>query len=825
MDQGGEFISNAYKLDCYSKGITIEYTATEEHQANGAAERLNQTISTKLASLILDSRLPASLWPILIRTVGYVRLRTPVAGLNGQTPYSFIHNKLPDLSNLRVIGCKAWMLKTNRKRSMLDKTEECKLLGYAGSQNYVLLTSNNEVVIWHNVQFNELSSATLPCTDESHLETKYKKPRSLENADSGGKDSESIYLGDPIASGYSESPEDSALNPVTSGYSESLQQSQGNSTAPEDSELNQQYPDTPSTQTSRTIPNGPTEGDTIHLHQLESSPPASEILRGTTRSGARYNPLNLMAKAYISQVLIAKQDSREPRTLKEAMDSNDSNKWIEAMNNELSSHEINETWSVVDAVPKGKTTISGRWVFKIKTDINDQIIKYKARWVARGFEQEEGVDYNETYAPVIRSASRKLLFAIAAANNYHIEQMDVVTAFLYSKLSDEIYMEYPAGMDKPQGTLVKLHKSIYGLKQAPKEWYYTLSSYLKQLGFKTLVSDKGIFKKGDLIVSAYVDDLLIFGTNAQEIRDFKKFMTDMFKMTDLGPCHIYLGMEITRDIKAQWICLNQSKYINGVLEHFQMTGCKPETLPLPISLSLLDPPKGYHAPKELLKNYQILIGCLIWLCTSTRVDITYSVFSLARFMSNPLGQHMNAAMHILRYLKETINYSLYFSGSIKPLSGYTDSSWGDCKSTSRSTSGYIFDIGSGPLCWQSGRQKMVTKSSTEAEYVGQSYAASEAVWLRELLREMDLVQGTTIIKADNQGAIALANSEEIHKRSKHIRVHYHYQRELVENQDIKFIYIPTKEMLADGLTKQISEPAFKQMRSKMNILREPPERK
>jgi hypothetical protein len=254
---------------------------------------------------------------------------------------------------------------------------------------------------------------------------------------------------------------------------------------------------------------------------------------------------------------------------------------------EVHSLNQNKTWELVDP-PKDRRILSGKWVFKLKRGPHGEVIRHKSRRVVRGFTQEEGIDYNETFASVVKPMSYKALFAIGAALDLEIEQMDVKTAFLYGNIDHEIYVEQPHHMTDGTSRVCKLRKALYGLKQAPRIWYQTLTNYLRNLGFEPITADLGVFVWGvfvrsNMYIAVYVDDLLIVGPSSAEIKRIKRSLINRFQMTDLGPCSYYLGMSIQRERQNRILYLRQEAYIDKVAHQFGVSNCAPVSAPIEIS--------------------------------------------------------------------------------------------------------------------------------------------------------------------------------------------------------------------------------------------------
>ena len=484
-----------------------------------------------------------------------------------------------------------------------------------------------------------------------------------------------------------------------------------------------------------------------------------------------------------------------------------------AMEQEYNSLMENGTWELVSR-PNGANIITGKWCFKLKKDRFGHILKYKARWVAHGYKQEEGLDYVETFAAVVKPMSYKCLFAVGVKRGYRIRHMDVVTAFLYGFLDEVIYVEQPHLFATELEKVCKLIKALYGLKQAPHVWYKTLVEFLKKLGFTRLELDHGIFVSADkqLFIAVYVDDLLIFGSDVPRLEDVQQRLRDRFKMTDLGDISHYLGMQVDH-VVGEKITLCQSTYLKKVLDRFKMTECKPASIPMDpgVANSLL--PYDGNADKETIKWYQSAIGSLMWPAVHTRPDIAYSVGVLSRYCSNPGPTHCNLVIQIFRYLSGTLDLGITFTADSKDeLVGYTDSDYAGLIDGRKSTGGYIFMLSGGPLSHQSKLQSTVALSSCEAEYMATTEAGKEALWVARFLACLGfrLPSQPVDLHADNKGAISLTENPEFHRKTKHIEVRWHWIREKVERKEIVISYISTKEMLADGLTKALSPKMFKE---------------
>ena len=495
-------------------------------------------------------------------------------------------------------------------------------------------------------------------------------------------------------------------------------------------------------------------------HHPELKVPAPEVTLDSPDGGEELALTNVPEENVIPTFLtMAAKETEpfEPKTLNQAKNDASWMEWERAKLEEVNSLHQNQTWELVDP-PKDRRVLSGKWVFKLKRGPLGEIIRHKSRWVVRGFTQEEGIDYDETFASVVKPMSYKALFAVGAALDLEIEQMDVKTAFLYGHVDHEIYVEQPHQMTDGTSRVCKLRKALYGLKQAPRIWYHTLTNFLRDLGFEPITADLGIFVRSSVYIAVYVDDLLIVSPSIAEIKRLKRSLRNRFQMTDLGPCSYYLGVSIQRERQNRRLLLSQEAYIDNIAHQFGLDNSAPVSTPIESS-PLPENSPDYTCSPDQRTSYQRMVGSLMYIMLGNRGDIAYAVSVASRSLSNPGPQHMKLARRILRYLKGTKDLRLNYKGQLQTLRGFTDADWGGCRATRRSTAGYLFNIGSGAISWQSKRQGVVALSTCEAEFLGQTQATKEAVWLRRLLNELNMDQGTTatIICGDNQGAIALSS--------------------------------------------------------------------
>ncbi|KAI3523163.1 hypothetical protein L1887_01220 [Cichorium endivia] len=513
-------------------------------------------------------------------------------------------------------------------------------------------------------------------------------------------------------------------------------------------------------------------------------------------------------------LLAAISTNDEPKHFNQAVRSAN---WREAMKKEIQALEQNGTWTLQE-LPKGKRAIDSKWVYKIKYKPNGEIERYKARLVAKGFTQMEGVDFHDTFAPVAKLVTVRTLLAVAVKRNWIIHQLDVNNAFLHGELHEEVYMKIPQGFEKgKENKVCRLRKSLYGLKQASRNWYQKFTSSLHVIGFKQSRADHSlfIFKNENSFVAAliYVDDVIIVGNDIQKIKETKSFLNEKFSIKDLGPLKYFLGIEVTRT--RDGMVLNQRKYILDILEDSGMMGCRPSAFPMEQNTKL---GKNDEDVRVDANKYRRLVGRLLYL-QATRPDITYSVNVLSQFVTDPRQSHMEAAIRVLRYLKGTPGQGILLPKEGKPnLVAYTDSDWLGCPDTRRSRTGYLLLLGGAPISWKSKKQSVVSRSSAEAEYRAMATTVSEVIWLRWLLKELDLEQsGPTQMFCDNLAVKHIANNPVFHERTKHVEMDCYFVRERVESKEVKPIHIDTRSQVADLLTKALGAKQLQFLLDKLGI--------
>ena len=522
-------------------------------------------------------------------------------------------------------------------------------------------------------------------------------------------------------------------------------------------------------------------------------------------------------------------DNGEPSNYEEAMAGPDSNKWLEAMKSEIGSMYENKVWTLVD-LPDDRRAIENKWIFKKKTDANGNVTVYKARLVAKGFRQIQGVDYEETFSPVAKLKSVRIMLAIAAFYDYEIWQMDVKTAFLNGNLKEELYMMQPEGFVDPKGAnkVCKLQRSIYGLVQASRSWNIRFNEVIKAFGFIQVYGEACLYKKvsGSSVafLILYVDDILLMGNNIEMLESIKAYLNKSFSMKDLGEAAYILGIKIYRDRSRRLIGLSQSTYLDKILKKFNMENSKKGFLPVLQGMRLSktqSPTTTADREKMSIVPYASAVGSLMYAMLCTRPDINLAISLVGRYQSDPGMEHWTAVKNILKYLKRTKEMFLVYGGDEElVVKGYVDASFDTDPDDSKSQTGYVYVLNGGAVSWCSSKQEVVAASTCEAEYIAASEAAHEGIWMKELITDLGVVpsaSGPMTLFCDNTGAIAIAKEPRFHRKTKHIKRRYNSIQDHVQSGVIDICKVHTDLNIADPLTKPLPRAKHDQHHNAMGV--------
>jgi Reverse transcriptase (RNA-dependent DNA polymerase) len=483
-------------------------------------------------------------------------------------------------------------------------------------------------------------------------------------------------------------------------------------------------------------------------------------------------------------------------------------------------------------VPPGQRPLKGKLVCKRKWDGAGNITRYKVRYVVKGYTQQHGIHYDKTAAPTTRLESFRALLHLGAALDWDVQQFDVKTAFLHGVLpaGETMFLEQPPGFEEPgkEGWVMHLMKSIYGMKQASRVWNVTFDSAVQKWGFTRLPCEWCVYRRqsttGTILFAVHVDDIISVASSSDENKRFQSLLTSRWDISALGPAKFALGIAISRDRAARTVSLSQTVMIDRLLDTFGQLDARPVNIPMIVGLQLERPDKS--APVDPIISewstrtpYRELIGSLMYIAIGMCPDIAFAISKLATFLDCYRPEHWEAGIRILQYLKGTRSLALVLGGKLPTsLSGYSDSNYANCPTTSRSVSGYLFTLGSGAISWCSRKQKTVADSSCYAEYIALHEAAHETVFLRQLLDGIGFPPSSpTTLRCDNAAATTIAEDHVWHSHIKHIRVKFHYIRELITTGDVTVARCHSSDNVADILTKALARPTFCRLRSALGL--------
>ena len=514
-------------------------------------------------------------------------------------------------------------------------------------------------------------------------------------------------------------------------------------------------------------------------------------------------PAHAAATALLAQALT----KFIPKTIKQAQESKDSQKWKEACHKEISALAKTKTFTLVKP-PRSRKVLPTKWVFNIK----DNGI-YKARIVVQGFRQIEGIDYQATFAPVIRYDSVRVFLALSVQLGLKVHQMDVVTAFLNSPIDTDIYVKPPPGWDDKPGYVWKLNSALYGLKQSPMLWNNHIKDTLSRIGFEQNKKEFGLYFRrstvGLCLIALYVDDLLIASASKSELYEVKEYLKRTYEMKDLGPVNKFLGMNIRQTENS--ISVSLTDYIEKKAKEYNFTDIRPVYNPLQKHVDYY----GDSPSFEDITAYQSLVGTLIFISNAVRFDIAHAVHFLSRFLKNPKEVHYKAAKRVFDYIYTTRRQEIVYKRKKHcKITAFSDASYADCPDR-KSTYGYVTMYSSGPITWCSKRNSCMVTSSTEAEIVAASEATKEIKWLDQVLSLMGLRTKPHLLHIDNTSTLKLADHPVHHSDTKHIDVRNLFVREAAEEGLVELAHINTADQLADIFTKILTKAQYLKLRDQI----------
>ncbi|KAL0641361.1 hypothetical protein Bca4012_102705 [Brassica carinata] len=830
-DNGGEYTSNAFKSHLAKHGIVQQTSCPYTPQQNGVAERKNRHLMEVARSIMFHINVPKRFWSDAVQTACYLINSVPTRVLKKLSPFEVLNKTKPHIDHLRVFGCLCYVMIPGERRNKLEaKSTKAMFIGYSITQKgykcYDPIT--RRVMVSREVKFAESKGY--------YEEKKWEDLEDLSRAPSEKATTLRVLL-ERLGIGLSQDQEPGRTGPSNqageAGGTTPLDHERGNGSESGEHEHNQEDSGQHDQEETQEVENvaqssgdeqgGNEQGEPTGLREeAQENVQAEEqveTLRRSTR--IRRDPsnwvntrvyYNAQAVEHPSQAvcsfaefpeehyafMVSLDESYVPRSYEEAMVIQE---WRDSVNDEADAMIRNDTWYESE-LPKGKRAVSSRWIFTIKYLPNGQIDRRKTRLVARGFTHTYGEDYIDTFAPVAKLHTIRIVLSIATNLEWDLWQMDVKNAFLQGELEDE--------------------KAIYGLKQSPRAWYRKLSTTLNGRGFRKSELDHTLFTlvgpSGIIVILVYVDDLIITGSDKAGIKATKEFLKSVFDIKDLGEMKYFLGIEICRS--KEGLFMSQRKYTMDMLKETDVLGGKIAKTPLEEGYKVLR--EGEVEENQLFEDaklYRRMVGKLIYL-TITRPDICFAVNQVSQHMQAPKVHHWKMVDRILRYLSGSHGQGVWMgcNGSTEVV-GYCDANWAGDRVDRRSTTGYCTFIGGNLVTWKSKKQKVISCSSAEAEYRAMLKLTNELVWIKGILKHLEIEQTTPMtMHCDNQAAIHIASNSVFHERTKHIEVDCHKVRQMIILGVILPCYTRSEDQLADVFTKAARLKTMESILSRLGLI-------
>lgn len=791
-DNEGALLFNDFQLWLRQNGIQHYTTQTYSPEMNGIAEATIKHVITRASAMLWTSQVPLGFWPEAVRCATYLKNRTVATHTHGKTPFEAFHGVPPNLGHLRIFGCRCYAHVENENRQKFDPhTAECIFLGYYETESlYAVYDVNRRTIMKkRDVVFYEHILGH-PLLANLGLAIGFN------------------ILGAPVSDETSPPELDCSTSvpniPVTPAVANPVTPAVANPVAP--AVTNPVPPSVPivnSTALIATLPSEPdiwvqdiTGGKTYTLNQeiwrqyLLQHPSASPV-PDTDSVLDRYTSYfhSLLSKLDIPTqfppALSSAVPEDDPTSWSAILSSPNRAFWLHAAFDEICQIVRMRTFDFVplSSIPSGRSPLPSKWVWKSKRDLHNNIEKFKARWVVRGDKQIKDIDYTETFAPVAKLSTIRILFTIVASLDLELDHLDVVSAFLNGDIDTTVYLKQPQGFIIDSSSCCRLNKSLYGLCQAARSWYTKLNETLQGVQYHRLWSDMAVWilkpcSGSELhFIAAHVDDMVCGGSPAA-IQHTKDYLRRQFQIRDLGPASVFIGLRITRDRENRRLYIDQNHYARDILDLYGMSKCNPCLVPITPDTPLAKALPSEKLPPEQTRLYQAMIGSLGYLMNCSRPDLAFSVNRLAQFASCPAERHMLAVKRVLRYLRHTTEARL----SLGPTSvsdptpsesptvstnhldslrvqGWFDASWADDPEDRRSTFGYALTYGSTTLVWKSKKHRATTLSTTDAEYVAATELTRELSFIRNIFEELGIPFVMPVhLYGDNVNANNLANS-------------------------------------------------------------------
>ena len=858
-DNAKDYFNLVLNSFCQKEGIIHESSCVNTPQQNGIAERKNGHLLDQTRALLFQNHVPKRFWGEALLTATYLINRLPTKILDSKSPMEVLSSFYPHLDPTnklqpRIFGCVSFVhVHSNERRKLDPRAVKCVFLGYSTTQKgyKCFHPLSKKFYVSRDVTFNEresyfgqphLQGENVREEDETLMlpnmtfgpeigtngiavpETERTAGPALEPTAGPALEP----TAEPAPTPVPEPTARPAPEPAPNGgkFGKNLVYSRREKAILESGNVQES---SPSSLHEVTLPNPINSNDSNEFvfENLEAQMDQNLDLPIALRKGTRactqqplYPLSNFLSFEKFSPThktfLTNLNSTHTPSSVSEALSNM---KWKQAMDVEMEALSKNRTWELV-TLPIGKKTVGCKWVYTVKYRADGTIERYKARLVAKGFTQTYGIDYLETFSPVAKMNTVRVILSLAANYGWDLQQFDVKNAFLHGDLEEEIYMELPPGYNGQvaAGTVCKLRKALYGLKQSPRAWFGRFTKVMLGLGYKQSQGDHTLFIKhsvsgGVTILLVYVDDIIVSGDDKKEQQMLGECLATEFEIKTLGRLKYFLGIEVAHSKKG--IFISQQKYITDLLKETGKTACRPASTPVDPNIKLGSAEEDIAVDKEM---YQRLVGRLIYL-SHTRPDIAFAVSLVSQFMHQPKEAHLQAALRIVQYLKGTPGRGILFKRNKSvSLEAYTDADYAGSVVDRRSTTGYCTFLGGNLVTWKSKKQSVVARSSAKAEFRAMAQGICELLWLKIILEDLKIRWDEPMrLYCDNKSAISIAHNPVQHDRTKHIEVDRHFIKEKLDSGMICTPYVSTQNQLADILTKGLNCSNFERIISKLGM--------
>jgi len=766
---------------CKKHGIKKEFSPPYNPQNNGIAERFNRTISTCTKTILYWAGLSTNFWEYAVKHATYIYNLIPHKGINNNIPNEIYYNKKVNLKYLKTFGCLAYYKNFKQHLPKFDiNSKKGVYLGFDNNTHSYMIMDyyDHSIHFTREAIFIEDTPANLRISSGNNT-TKYLKISNNTNSNHINIDYTNLNIS-KIPDDYSNFTEtdtkeilsdnenqDESNNYKINNINE-ISDCKNNTESYSDQDSNIIYDN--NTDTSEIIP---------YKHV--------DIIK---------NKDNL----YIPKIFVI--NTEVPMCYNHIYNREDKQLWFKAIKNELDNLYKNNVMTFIKSIPDNHNVIATKWIFAIKRNKNNEIIKYKARLVARGDKQIHGIDYSIIYSPTLDIVCIRLILFLASKFKWNVFQLDIQAAYLNAPIYEDVYVKIPQGDINFGKGFWKLNKSLYGLKQSGRNWNFTISNFLIKIGFKQCKCEPCLFyyynnkQEVTCLIGLYVDDMIITGFN-HELLYFIQKIKNKFSISNCQFINYILGISIDKDDNFNYT-INQKAYITNILNRYKISNIKKCSTPCTGENTISKNIQPFHPT-----TYKSAIGSLIHLAKCTRPDISFAVNYAARFCESPTVSDWNKILNIFKYLNNTINYKISFNGKGN-LHAFSDADFGGDKIDRKSTSGMIISFGNNPIFWTSNKQKTVALSTAEAEFISAAKCSKKILWIQNLLKEIFNKNFKTTLFLDNLSAKKVIENGQFNNNLKHIDIKLHFIFDLIKNNKINLEYIESEKMLADVLTKNVN---------------------